>query len=223
MPVSLITGGSSGIGAATARRLVAAGHRVVVTGRDESRLEAVAKDLDVVTVAGDAADYGAVQAAVATAVDRFGALDNVVANAGFATHDTIATGDPDRWREMILTNVLGPTILVKAALDALRASQGRIVLLGSVAGVKNTPGNVYSVSKWAVTALAENARLLVTGWGIGVTLVAPGRVDTPFWDGPVSGPALGADDIAATIEWVLTQPAGVDVNTVVARPVGQAI
>ncbi|WP_157253289.1 SDR family oxidoreductase [Nonomuraea typhae] len=223
MTVTLITGGSSGIGRATARLLLGKGHRIVVTGRDEARLKAVGQELGVTTAQGDAADFAAVQAAVETALETYGRLDNVVANAGFATHDTLDTGDPERWREMVLTNVLGPTLLVKAALAPLRAARGRIVLLGSVAGVKNTPGNVYSVTKWAVTALAENTRMLLTGDGVGVTLVAPGRVDTPFWDGPVQGPALSDEDVAATIAWVLAQPPGVDVNTVLVRPIGQAV
>ena len=222
MTVTLITGGSSGIGAATARRLVANGHEVIVTGRDEDRLKLLADELDVRTVVGDAADYDAVTRAVDAAVRVHGHLDNVVANAGFATHDNLADGDPERWREMILTNVLGPAILVRAALPALRESRGRIVLLGSVAGIKHTPGNVYSISKWAVTALAENTRMLVTGWGVGVTLIAPGRVDTPFWTGPVHGAALKADDVARSIEWVLAQPPEVDVNVVVVRPTGQS-
>lgn len=232
-PVTLITGGSTGIGAATTRQLLDAGHQVVVTGRDEARLDRLATDLDagkaLLTVTGDATDYGAVCAAVEAAVDRFHRLDNVVANAGFSTHDNLADGDPDQWREMILVNVLAPALLVKAALPALEESAGRIVFVGSVAGVKNTPGNVYSVSKWAVTGLAENTRLLVTRKGIGVTMVAPGRVDTPFWDrrraggGPLEGPVLTAEDIARSIVWALGQPAGVDVNTVVIRPVGQAV
>lgn len=223
MTVTLITGGSSGIGAATARRLTALGHQVVVTGRDQDRLNRLAKELDVLTVAGDAADYDTVVAAVETAVAAHGRLDNVVANAGFATHDDLAGGDPHRWKEMVLVNVLGPMLLVKAALPALRQSRGRIVLVGSVAGIKNTPGNVYSTTKWAVTGLAENTRMLVSGWGVGVTLIAPGRVDTPFWPGAVSGPALSAEDIAGSIEWVLGQPPEVDVNTVVVRPSGQAV
>jgi NAD(P)-dependent dehydrogenase (short-subunit alcohol dehydrogenase family) len=132
------------------------------------------------TLAGDAADYTAVQAAVGATVHRFGRLDTVVANAGFATHDTLADGDPDRWREMVLTNVLGPALLIKAALPALQQTRGRIVLIGSVAGFAHTPGNIYGVTKWAVTGLAENTRRLVTGDGIGVTLIAPGRVATPL-------------------------------------------
>src|SRR5262245_23420994 len=107
-PVTLVTGGSSGIGAGIVRRLVAAGHRVAVTGRDPSRLDRLAKELDVGpllrTMAGDAADAEAVIAAVDDAVQSFGRLDNAVANAGFVTRDTLADGDPAGWRDMILTN-----------------------------------------------------------------------------------------------------------------------
>ncbi|GAA4896432.1 hypothetical protein GCM10023405_14590 [Streptomonospora salina] len=83
---------------------------------------------------------------------------------------------------MVLTNVLGPALVTQAVLPHLKETRGRLVVVGSVAGVKNTPGNLYSATKWAVHALAENTRLLAAGDGVGVTLVAPGMVDTPFWD-----------------------------------------
>lgn len=227
-PVTLITGGGSGIGAAVARRLLDRGHRVTVTGRAETRLARFAKEVDrqddLLTIAGNAADYDDVRDAVGTTVTRFGRLDNVVANAGFASHDTVTTGDPDGWPDMVLTNVLGPALLIRASVDALRATHGRIVLIGSVAGLVNTPGNIYGATKWAVTGLAENTRRAVTADGIGVTLVAPGRVETPFWGEPAAlpeGPLLTPDDIANTIVWAIGQPAGVDVNTLVVRPYGQ--
>lgn len=229
-PVTLITGGSSGIGAAAARRLLERGHRVAVTGRDEGRLRRFAGELgepeDLLTVAGDAADHDAVRAAVETAVGTWGRLDNAVANAGSATHDTLAGGDPAGWREMVLTNVLGPALLIREALPALRESRGRVVLVGSVAGFVPTPGNVYGATKWAVTGLAENTRRMVTGDGVGVTLIAPGRVETPFWEGMGSlpeGPLLTADQVADSLVWAIAQPPGVDVNTVVVRPVGQPV
>ncbi|MCX5040499.1 SDR family oxidoreductase [Streptomyces coelicoflavus] len=227
-PVTLITGGGSGIGAAVARRLLDAGQRVAVTGRGEARLRAFAEELgdpeNLLTIRGSAAEHAQVADAVEATLKEFGRLDTVVANAGFATHDSVAEGDPAGWSEMVLTNVLGPALLIRASIDALKETRGRIVLVGSVAGFVNTPGNLYGATKWAVTGLAENTRREVTQWGVGVTLVAPGRVETPFWEatgGLPPGELLTADQIADSVVWAMTQPAGVDVNTVVVRPLGQ--
>ncbi|MEU6372287.1 SDR family oxidoreductase [Streptomyces sp. NPDC046909] len=227
-PVALITGGGSGIGAAVARQLLAAGHRVAVTGRGEERLRGFAEELGnpdgLLTLVGNAAEYDSVRSAVDRTLKEYGRLDTVVSNAGFATHDSVADGDPAGWTEMVLTNVLGPALLIRASVDALKESRGRIVLVGSVAGFVPTPGNIYGATKWAVTGLAENTRRQVTEWGIGVTLVAPGRVETPFWDSYGSlppGHLLTADQLADSIVWAIRQPEGVDVNTVVVRPIGQ--
>lgn len=228
-PATLITGGASGIGAATAGKLLAAGHRVAVTGRDTAKLTRFAEQTGagdaLLTLPGDATDYADVQRAVDAVVDRYGRLDNVIASAGFNTFDSLADGDPDGWRDMILINVLGPALLVKAALPALRDSRGHIVLLGSEAGIMNRPGSMYSVTKWALTAFAENTRLLVAGDRIGVTMIAPGPVDTPFYaarGGAPGGGILTADNVADTIAWALGQPPSVQVNTVVVRPAGRA-
>ncbi|MGZ0203149.1 SDR family oxidoreductase [Streptomyces sp. RM1] len=227
-PVTLITGGGSGIGAAVARQLLDAGHRVTVTGRTEERLRDFADGMGnpegLQTIVGDASSYDGIQIAVDRTLKAYGRLDTVVANAGIATHDSVAEGDPAGWTEMVLTNVLGPALLIRASVDALKETRGRIVLIGSVAGFVNTPGNLYGATKWAVTGLAENTRRQVTEFGIGVTLVAPGRVETPFWDGYGSlppGHLLTAEQIADSVVWAIRQPAGVDVNTVVVRPLGQ--
>ncbi|OQD53547.1 short-chain dehydrogenase [Streptomyces phaeoluteigriseus] len=227
-PVALITGGGSGIGAAVARRLLDAGYRVTVTGRGEQRLRAFAAELGdpegLSTVVGSTSDYDHVQSAVDRTLKEYGRLDTVVANAGIATHDSVAEGDPSGWTDMVLTNVLGPAFLVRASIDALKETRGRIVLIGSVAGFVPTPGNIYGATKWAVTGLAENTRRQVTEWGVGVTLIAPGRVETPFWDGYGSlppGHLLTADQIADSVVWAIRRPEGVDINTVVVRPVGQ--
>jgi NADP-dependent 3-hydroxy acid dehydrogenase YdfG len=126
---------------------------------------------------------------------------------------------------MVLTNVLGPALLIRASVAALRATRGRIVLVGSIAGLIHTPGNLYGATKWAVTGLAENTRLQVTQDGIGVTLISPGRVESAFW-GPIGGlpedsPFLTADQLAETLVWAVNQPSGVDVNSLSVRPVGQ--
>ena len=228
-PVTLITGGSSGIGAATARALLKQGHRVAVTGRDGDRLAAFAASEDagerLLTVSGDAGDAADVADAVSQAVGRWGRLDTVIANAGFYLPGTLEDHDPDAMRSMVLTNVLGPALLVRETLPHLRESRGRIVVVGSVAGIRNTPGNLYSVTKWAVHALVENVRLLVAKDRVGVTLVAPGVVDTPFWDerggAPQAAPALTAEQIANAILFAVNQPEGVDVSQLVVRPTGQ--
>jgi NADP-dependent 3-hydroxy acid dehydrogenase YdfG len=229
-PVALITGGSTGIGAATARQLLTLGYRVAVTARRAARLDAFAAEVgrptELLTLPGDAADDRAVRDAVEATVDAFGRLDVAVANAGYASFDSITDGDPGTWRDMVLTNVLGPILLVREALPALRASRGRIVLVSSVVGRIYSKGNVYGATKWALSGLAENTRLAVTDDGIGVTLVEPGVVDSAFWE-PVGGvPAerkdsqLTVDELAATIVWAVTQPPGVDINTLTVRSIG---
>ncbi|MFD9270585.1 SDR family oxidoreductase [Streptomyces goshikiensis] len=231
----LITGGTSGIGAVTARMLIERGHRVAVTGRDPDKLQAFLAEArhpeELLGILADASDWHATQAAVARTVERFGALDAAVANAGFTTRDhftadavPIADGDPALWPPMVLTNVLGPALLARAALPHLKETGGRLVFIGSVAGVKNAPGNLYSATKWAVTALAENTRLHATTLGVGVTLIAPGMTDTPFWHDSTTPPfALPIEPVARAICFALDQPAGVDLNTLTIRPIGQPI
>jgi NADP-dependent 3-hydroxy acid dehydrogenase YdfG len=224
--VALITGGGSGIGAATARQLLAAGYRVTVTGRSADRLSAFATSLgdsaDLFTYPGDAADFDSVQEVVISTIDRFGRLDVAVANAGYATFDDVVSGDPKGWRHMVLTNVLGPALLIRAALPRLRETRGRIVLVGSVAGVVYSPANFYGATKWAVTGLAENTRRKVTDDGVGVTLINPGATETNFFDadgGPPDRAMLTAEELANCIVWAIDQPSGVDVNTITVRPI----
>ncbi|MEV4533425.1 SDR family NAD(P)-dependent oxidoreductase [Asanoa sp. NPDC049518] len=230
MTVTLITGGSAGIGAATARQLMSLGQRVAVTGRRADRLDRFGADNPgALTLVSDSAVPTDVQAAVDSTVAKFGRLDNVVANAGYATHDGLDGGDPDGWRDMVLTNVLGPAALIRAALPHLAATRGRIVLVGSVAGLLHTAGNVYGATKWALTGLAGNTRELVSAQGVGVTLVSPGGTDTDFFD-PIGGaPAdrpggyLTAEQVAASIVWALTQPEGVDISTITMRRIGSPV
>jgi NADP-dependent 3-hydroxy acid dehydrogenase YdfG len=231
----LITGATSGIGAHTARLLLERGHRVTVTGRDETKLKAFLDEAGhpdrLLGVIADAADWEATRSAVTRTVEHFGALHAAVANAGFASGDgartsgaTLADGDPTLWPPMVLTNVLGPALLARAALPHLEATGGRLVLVGSVAGVKNAPANLYSATKWAVTGLAENLRMHATTRGIGVTLVNPGMIDTPFWeDGTAPSFAMPPVHVAESICFALDQPAGVDVNTLTIRPIGQPV
>jgi NADP-dependent 3-hydroxy acid dehydrogenase YdfG len=221
-----ITGGATGIGAALSRRANAGGDRVFATGRTEATLRELSSELDPETSATlvcDSADWAQTQAAVAAAVERFGEIDVAVANAGGTAAGGIQDGDPEAWRTMVLTNVLGVAVTAKAVLPELKKSRGRLVLIGSVVGHKIPPGSLYSATKHAVTALAESIRLEVTKSGVGVTLIAPGRVATPFWSQLPDAPLLDPDAVAATILWACTQPPDVDVNEILVRPLGQEV
>jgi NADP-dependent 3-hydroxy acid dehydrogenase YdfG len=222
-----ITGGTSGIGAATARAAAAAGYAVYVTGRDPARLEAfLSADASAAISGGvaDVTDWESVQVSVAQALATLGGLDVVFANAGIGAGGDLLSGDPARWAEMVMTNVYGVALTVKATLPALIERRGRLVMTGSVTGRKALPGSLYGATKWAVTALGESVRQQVREQGVGVTVIEPGIVDTPFWPSRDAMPhpeGLSAEDVAASVLWAIEQPAHVDVNEVLVRVKGQ--
>ena len=141
-----------------------------------------------------------------------------MANAGYTVPGDVRTADVSLWPAMVAVNVLGPAYLARAAAPHLEASGGRIVLIGSVAGHKNSPGNLYGATKWAVTGLAENLRMLFAPLGVGVSLVSPGVVDTEFYAAGTPDVHIGADDLADTVRYVLAAPAEVDLGMVIVRP-----
>jgi NADP-dependent 3-hydroxy acid dehydrogenase YdfG len=222
-----ITGGTSGIGAATARHAVAAGHRVFVTGRSQERLRALLDSFDTTQqdqVDGrivDASSWDETDRAVRGCIERFGGLDVAFANAGFSARGDLGSGDPEKWREMLLTNVLGAALLIKATLPALTAVRGHFLFTGSTAGRKVYPGNLYTATKWAVTGLAESLRQQVVGTGVRVSNISPGHVDTPLWAERPDA-MMEPDDVARTVMWILEQPRNVDISEIILRATGQA-
>jgi len=225
-PVLLITGASSGIGAATARHAVEAGWRAVLAARSEDKLKQLASDLGgeekAIAVRCDVTDWEDQQAAVETAVQAFGRLDASLANAGFGAKRGFLEESVEHWKAMVDTNVYGCALSIRAALAHFRETDaGHMVLTGSVAGRRALPGSLYSATKWAVTAMGEALRAEVADSAIRVTLIEPGMVDTPFFSNRPSG-ALEPDDIARLIVFALSQPAHVDVNEILVRPVSQA-
>jgi NADP-dependent 3-hydroxy acid dehydrogenase YdfG len=176
-----------------------------------------------VTAVSDGSDWEQTESAVAAAVERFGGIDVVVANAGGTVAGGFEDGDPEAWRAMVATNVLGVALTAKATISRLSERGGRLVLIGSVVGHKIPPGSLYSATKHAVTAMAESIRMEVTKKGVGVTLIAPGRAETPFWDELPDAPMLAADAVAEAILWACDQPAEVDVNEILVRPAGQEV
>src|SRR5919205_157001 len=192
MPTLLITGASTGIGAATARQAAAAGWNVVLSARSEDKLSDLAGELGDSALAQpcDVTEYGDQERLVAAALERFGQIDAVFANAGFGAARGFLEEDPDHWRSMVLTNVLGVAFTIRATLPHIRErGSGHYVLTSSVAGRRALPGSLYSSTKWAVTGMAESLRQELRqdkGASVRVTVIEPGMVDTPFFDNPVS-------------------------------------
>jgi len=219
--VLLITGASSGIGAATARRAAAAGYKVVLAARSEDKLRALADEVGGLPVRCDVTEWADQQTLVQRALDEYGRIDVAFANAGFGARRGFEKDDVEHWKSMVLTNVYGCALTIRATMGPLRESKGHLLLTGSVAGRRALPGSLYSATKHAVTAMGEAARLDFNDTGVRVTLIEPGAVDTPFFDNPPKIRALDADDVARAIMFAVSQPPHVDVNEVLIRPTAQ--
>jgi NADP-dependent 3-hydroxy acid dehydrogenase YdfG len=235
--IAVVTGASSGIGAATARGLAAVGFQVVAGARRTGRLQALAEEVGATALALDVTDPASIEAFRAAVAERHGRADLLVNNAGLgAGLDPIAEGDDRDWQVMLDTNVLGLLRVTRAFLPLLRAApHAHIVNLGSIAGFEVYPGGAgYTASKHAVRAVTGTLRLELNGEPIRITEIAPGMVETEFSEvrfGGDSGRAAGvyagvqpltADDIGDCIVWSVTRPPHVDIDLMVVRPVAQA-
>ncbi|MEV1077371.1 SDR family oxidoreductase [Streptomyces sp. NPDC050211] len=238
--IAVITGASSGIGAATARQLAAAGYRVVLTARRKDRIEALAEEI---TQAGHSATAYALDVTDRAAVDEFASafrsIGVLINNAGGALGaDPVATGDPADWRQMYETNVIGTLNLTQALLPKLEASgDGTVVVISSTAGHATYEGGAgYVAAKHGAHVLAETLRLEIVGRPVRVIEIAPGMVKTDEFaltrfDGDkqkaekvyegVAAP-LTADDVADTITWTVTRPSHVNIDLLIVRPRAQA-
>jgi NADP-dependent 3-hydroxy acid dehydrogenase YdfG len=223
-PVFLITGASSGIGAATARAAAQAGYRLALAARSVDRLEGLATELGgderAIAVRCDVTEWSDQEAMVARVLAHFGRLDVAFANAGFGARRGFESETPEFWREMVLTNVYGAALTIRATIAPLTEARGHLLLTGSVAGRRALPGSLYSATKWAVTAMGEGARQELNGTGVRVTLIEPGAVDTPFFQNQPKT-ALQADDVARAVMYAVSQPPEVDVNEILIRATSQ--
>jgi NADP-dependent 3-hydroxy acid dehydrogenase YdfG len=222
--VLLITGASSGIGAATARLAREHGWRLVLAARSEERLQKLTDELGgdehALAVPTDVTEWAQQTQMVERALERFGAIDAAFANAGFGGPRGFLADSVEHWREMVLTNVYGTALTIRATVPALRERKGHLLLTSSVAGRRVLPGSLYSVTKHAVTAMGEAARQDLHGSGIRVTVIEPGMTDTPFFDERPKN-ALEDRDIARAVLFALSQPPRVDVNEILIRPTAQ--
>ena len=226
----LITGASSGIGAATAR--AAAGkYRLVLAARRLDELEALAEELGeerALAVRCDVTEWDQVEAMRDAALDRFGRIDVVFANAGFGATRGFLEESVEHWRSMVLTNVYGVALTIRATLPhLLERGDGHFVVTSSIAGRRVLPGSLYSATKWAATAIGEalraELRQMQDNTAIKVTLIEPGMVDTDFFDNRPGEWALQDDDIAKAVMYALEQGPNVDVNEILIRPTNQPL
>jgi NADP-dependent 3-hydroxy acid dehydrogenase YdfG len=228
-PTMLITGASTGIGAETAREALDDGYRLLLAARGEEKLRELEADLDggedVLVQTCDVTEWDQVQALVTAGEERFGGLDVVFANAGFGAARGFTEESVEHWKAMVLTNVYGVALTIRATLPAmLERGTGHYLITSSVAGRRALPGSLYSATKWAATAIGEalrqELRSMHDNGSIKVTLIEPGMVDTPFFDNRPEN-ALQPEDIAAAVMYALSQPERADVNEILIRPSSQ--
>ncbi|MEM9205998.1 MAG: SDR family oxidoreductase [Pseudomonadota bacterium] len=222
MKTMLITGASSGIGAETARHAVAAGYKVGLAARSAEKLTGLVEKLgtdNAIAITCDVTEWTDQQAMAATMLDAYGRIDVVFANAGLgATAAGTEAGEVENWKEMVLVNVYGAALTVKATFAALKETKGHLLLTGSRAGRGAIKGSVYGATKWAITGYGQNMREELAGTGCRVTLIEPGMVDTPFFDSP-KPQGLKAEDVANAVMYAVSQPPHVDVSELLVLPV----
>jgi NAD(P)-dependent dehydrogenase (short-subunit alcohol dehydrogenase family) len=182
-PGALVTGGGSGIGAATARRLAADGYGVCVTGRRREPLEQVAAQTGGLAVVSDTSDAGSVRAAVDAAVERFGSLHVLVCSAGTGASGAVADQTPERWQGVIETNLTGAFLAAGAALPHLLESRGAVVTVSSLGGLRVSPESAaYGASKAGLIMLTQSIALDYGPQGVRANCVCPGWIRTPMAD-----------------------------------------
>ena len=240
--IALITGATSGIGEACARRFAAGGYDLILTGRNEQRLQAVAQECraqgsEVQTLAFDVRDRRAAEAAVASLTGRWAAIDVLINNAGLALSlDKEYEGDIDEWATMIDTNIKGLLTMTRLIVPSMVArDKGHIINIGSVAGdAAYAGGNVYCATKSAVKALTDGLRIDVAHTALRVTNIKPGLVETNFSvtryhgdrgraDAVYEGiQPLTGDDIADVVFYAASAPAHVQIAEVLVLATHQA-
>jgi len=230
----VVTGAARGIGNGCAAELVRHGALVLLTDLDGDLASAAAGALDdldgeATSSAVDVRSFDSVERGIASCTDAFGGLDFVVANAGIGDYSALDTGDPERWRQVIETNLLGVLHTVRAALPAMKAQgSGDIVLMASIASRWTWVGEpVYIAAKWGVAGLGWALRKEMLEHGVRVTMIEPGMVDTPLVRSTPEGRSeldrfatLQIDDVARAVAFALAQPEGVAISELMITPVG---
>jgi NADP-dependent 3-hydroxy acid dehydrogenase YdfG len=230
----LVTGAGRGIGEACATTLARYGARVFLADLDDSRLADVAARIqaaggEVATWVTDVRDWSSVQAMADGCLESFGSIDFAVANAGVGSYSALDTGDPELWRKVVETNLLGVLHTVRAVYPYMKErGRGHIVLMASIAGRQTWVGEpVYIATKWGVVGLGWALRKEALPHNVRVTMIEPGMVDTPLLHETTEGlselerfAALSVEDVARATAFALAQPEGVAVSELMITPVG---
>lgn len=236
--VALVTGASSGIGAATARALAGAGASVVLAARRTDRLEALAAEIEddggaALSVPTDITDETDIERTIERTTEEFGRLDALVNNAGVMLPAPVERADPDDWRRMVEVNLLGTMNVTRAALPALRAGDGGHVVALSSDAIEDPSARfgAYAATKAGVVAFADSLRSEVTDDGIRVTVVEPGVTDTELPEQVTdrgtkedvemlvaSMRTLDSEDVGTAVRYALTRPSHVSIEQLVVRP-----
>jgi NADP-dependent 3-hydroxy acid dehydrogenase YdfG len=236
-PVGIITGGLSGIGAASALEFARAGARMILTDRSVDSTDDLVKRVradggDAICLPADVRDATSHNQAVQEAVNKWGRIDFLLANAGVGDQSRVATGDPERWRAVVETNLLGTIYSAHAVLPTmLSQGSGHILIMSSVSGRETYIGEpVYIASKWGLVGFAHSLRLEVLEAGIRVTLIEPGLVSTPLtYNNPKTRPLLEEiepltpEDVARAVVFAFQQPERVAITELVVRPQAQVL
>ncbi|WAH95297.1 SDR family oxidoreductase [Arthrobacter sp. MMS18-M83] len=234
--VAVITGASSGIGAATARALAADGYRVALLARRVDRIQALADELGdgAIAIEADVTDRGSLLAAAERVKAEFGGTDVLVNNAGIMLLGPFSSDQQDDYRQMIEVNLIGAITATEVFLDQLRDGGGDLVNISSVAGRTARPGNgVYAATKWGINGWSESLRQELQP-GVRVTVIEPGAVATELpshitheqtragAEAMYSQVAVTAEDIAEVIAFAVSRPRRLTINEILLRPAGQA-
>lgn len=219
--VILITGASSGIGAATARKLVKTGHRVMLTARSEDKLNDLVKELgkgNAKAQVADAADYQSLKKVVDATVATFQRLDVVFANAGMGVSSPgTEKGDPEEWSKMVDININGLLWTAKLTLPHLRKTQGHFITTSSVAGRIAMKGSVYGATKWFAYGFSQNLAKEMAQWNGRCTTITPGMVNTPFFD-DAKPDKLQPEDVAQAVLFAIAAEKRCNVTEVSLMP-----
>jgi NADP-dependent 3-hydroxy acid dehydrogenase YdfG len=231
--VGLVTGGVSGIGAAITAELRGRGATVVAVDRNAQPEAAPASSGPVQAgweAAGDVRDFATMSGISGKVRDEFGRLDFVVANAGITDWGSMSDGDPQRWHDVIDTNVLGVAQTIRATMPVLVAQgRGHIIITASISGRTAYVGEpIYIATKWALVGLSKALRKEARLAGVRVSVIEPGIVDTPLVQQTAEGAAelaavraLDPQDVARMVTFVLEQPAHVNIDEIMVSPLGQ--